>query len=1098
MAKITKSVNKTIVNGSEIFIYKIDASYSDLTTPAEEGKIIDVFPSRIKYILPPVGGNIKSITETPVPGGSQVIFNLGSINAGTSLSFTIGCYFGPGRVDNDSFTNTVDLVADDKVIASGTAPPVNLVLKENFKLRKFGLPSNIVNPDEEITLVLSLTNDEPGAVISNVVISDVLPEQLIPVTDYIPIGNDVTVDGYSDTSANGLLGSWDGNKLIFNLPRYSGARYDIKFKVKVASDLRPGERFTNIGKWTVDDIEREEAPLELIVYDADLASFDFFKRGTRTTFIGGPIVYDLVNSNTGNLPLNNYTMEDIIPQQIDITRLRVTARTGLTNYSLFLALDSQPNNYLPIIENVVSGSVPLQDLTPLIPSGDRIAKIKLVAQGLEVEDSYHILSMFGQTNTKAVPNERFENIGTVTSGSLTKTAVLATTVNGASDLSVSKDLVPSLDAYYPLEEFNIILEGSARNTITVEPILADLMPEGLRYILDSEYYLYNDYETGTVYDSRNPGFPISLPTREIISNFADTGQTLLRWSFNDFVLPTRCSIKVVFKVFVEINSPDYFTNKAYEGMPGNNVLFVYNEIDDPLDIDGDGLTTDDKLSYAEIEGIILSTSEFSIKKLVKGQEDLDYSNSGLTVQGGNIDYRLQVTNNQSIDLRDIEIIDILPHIGDTGVILLDQQRGSQFDIYASSAVTAKIINLVGDPVDPNPDIIIEYSTSNDPIRFDQLGNIIGSGSWSLEPPENITNLGSIKITTGPNLVLKPYERLIIDFVAKAPVGVSANQIAYNSFAVKANKIIGQTTEPLLPTEPNKVAVKILGTREGSIGDFVWEDLNGNGIYDPGEPGVNGITVELYSEDGSLLDSTITANNINGDPGYYLFTGLEEGIYQVKFVTFGDYSLTQQEAALENGSKPNPSTGFTNFISLSRNQNILDIDAGIVTEICSHPIICAIDKCINVGECFDPMEGVKAIDCLGRDITSKIQIVENNVNIHIPGIYTITYEVIDNNKKTVKTIYVRVCDNRRFQALTDMIQSIALEQTALSHILNAEGEKIQKIKDLNLSSKEILKINNSVNNMVKAITRLEMIMQIKLETFECNKCDGNCCDDFNQS
>ena len=33
---------------------------------------------------------------------------------------------------------------------------------------------------------------------------------------------------------------------------------------------------------------------------------------------------------------------------------------------------------------------------------------------------------------------------------------------------------------------------------------------------------------------------------------------------------------------------------------------------------------------------------------------------------------------------------------------------------------------------------------------------------------------------------------------------------------------------------------------------------------------------------------------------------------------------------------------------------------------------------------------------------------------------------------------------RDQAITDLIQSVALEETALSHILNAEGEKIQKM------------------------------------------------------
>ena len=32
-----------------------------------------------------------------------------------------------------------------------------------------------------------------------------------------------------------------------------------------------------------------------------------------------------------------------------------------------------------------------------------------------------------------------------------------------------------------------------------------------------------------------------------------------------------------------------------------------------------------------------------------------------------------------------------------------------------------------------------------------------------------------------------------------------------------------------------------------LGDFVWEDLDGNGIQDPGEPGLNDVTVFLLDE-----------------------------------------------------------------------------------------------------------------------------------------------------------------------------------------------------------------------------------------------------------
>lgn len=44
---------------------------------------------------------------------------------------------------------------------------------------------------------------------------------------------------------------------------------------------------------------------------------------------------------------------------------------------------------------------------------------------------------------------------------------------------------------------------------------------------------------------------------------------------------------------------------------------------------------------------------------------------------------------------------------------------------------------------------------------------------------------------------------------------------------------------------------------------------------------------------------------------------------------------------------------------------------------------------------------------------------------------------------------------REQAVTDIIASVALQETALSHILNAEGEKIQKMVSLPDVTPEVL-------------------------------------------
>lgn len=82
---------------------------------------------------------------------------------------------------------------------------------------------------------------------------------------------------------------------------------------------------------------------------------------------------------------------------------------------------------------------------------------------------------------------------------------------------------------------------------------------------------------------------------------------------------------------------------------------------------------------------------------------------------------------------------------------------------------------------------------------------------------------------------------------------------------------------------------------------------------------------------------------------------------------------------------------------------------------------------------------------------------------------------------------------RSQAITDLITSIALQQAALSHILNAEGEKVQKILSFDqLSPETILRTNRSVESMVNTVSNLELILSDKIALFS-----GCICDDTRQ-
>ena len=68
----------------------------------------------------------------------------------------------------------------------------------------------------------------------------------------------------------------------------------------------------------------------------------------------------------------------------------------------------------------------------------------------------------------------------------------------------------------------------------------------------------------------------------------------------------------------------------------------------------------------------------------------------------------------------------------------------------------------------------------------------------------------------------------------------------------------------------------------------------------------------------------------------------------------------------------------------------------------------------------------------------------------------------------------------FQAKTDITESVALMEASLAHILNAEGEKLQKIVACERNSAVILEANGSVESMVCAVTRLEEVLAEVLE------------------
>jgi len=67
-----------------------------------------------------------------------------------------------------------------------------------------------------------------------------------------------------------------------------------------------------------------------------------------------------------------------------------------------------------------------------------------------------------------------------------------------------------------------------------------------------------------------------------------------------------------------------------------------------------------------------------------------------------------------------------------------------------------------------------------------------------------------------------------------------------------------------------------------------------------------------------------------------------------------------------------------------------------------------------------------------------------------------------------------------KACNDLLESVALVETALSHILNAEGEKMQAMIGMDdVTAAQLLKLNRSAARLIGSASRLEAILQVKL-------------------
>jgi protocatechuate 3,4-dioxygenase beta subunit len=117
----------------------------------------------------------------------------------------------------------------------------------------------------------------------------------------------------------------------------------------------------------------------------------------------------------------------------------------------------------------------------------------------------------------------------------------------------------------------------------------------------------------------------------------------------------------------------------------------------------------------------------------------------------------------------------------------------------------------------------------------------------------------------------------------------------------------------------------------NIGNFVWTDNNSNGVQEAGEPGVAGITVQLWNASKTVMVDSTTTNS----SGVYTLQTIGPGDYRIRVLTMDLHSFTTKDAGANDQldsdiNTSGPHDGYSDAFTVAPNVvSITTRDAGFL-------------------------------------------------------------------------------------------------------------------------------------------------------------------------
>ncbi|MFI3172077.1 MAG: hypothetical protein R3Y58_06910 [Eubacteriales bacterium] len=900
MANLVTLVDRTTGNFQDVFIYTINASFNGIQDTIETAQIKILFPSFLTVYLGDVRDPIKNVTQEILSNGTLYTFDFGSItDLGIAVRFGVGVVFSPTTASETTTIIAPVLWINGNSYLSSLSEPITLL----------AVPQFIVTQELIIPKVAPTTNGlayyrvtlqnygDTGAAIEDIEITCRSNELLQVDADYEIIGKDISSSGFEDISQDGVLGSVIDNSVFFYIKSFHGESYEFIFRAYVDSTAPLNKDLTSTFTWISNQENEQVATVNTPISDS-IYNTGFSLYGPDYALPNNFINYEATFSNEGNQNLDNARFTITLPENIDFYSFTTGAyalyniETALNlEYSISYTTNTGRTETFGIFNTDTNTTIALDEIIPtndtlisltweftIFPVGF-VTKISPCFDGI-INESITLGSML----LCVFDISYYAN--NIASSNRTNCATMI------QDICVLTPTFSSSNGTTPIKPGEMIrytIGANCRNSRLSTPFFVFLLPKELMYVGNVGISVNEYFDTG---------ISVLAPEPIVIPNYNENSDTLISFSFIDayqldFTQKSRIRISFDAQVLTSARGEfsTYFLLNTIQS--SGQVASNRNSYTDSEERFSSSSNLEKRFdAYAKSSTLtttILFFLSISSRKEVKGFLDNDFINAtalASTMEGEEVFYKITLENTGNAALDTIEIIDILPHLQDKGIIETTISRNSEFPLVLTSELS--VLHTNTNDSDTTLDYDIYYSTSTDPKRFGNSFDVIGSDeNWSLDVPDALNSIRSLRIIT-KGQKLHPDETLTLLFKTIVPHGVSSNSIAWNSFAADITYTDTQgRPQHLLAIEPDKVGVKVLppDNTKGYISGFVfWDKYKDDCYHDKTQliSATNDIGVVLYNKHGIPLRATVTSTTMDGRSGYYTFSNLELAQYYVRF------------------------------------------------------------------------------------------------------------------------------------------------------------------------------------------------------------------------